>query len=81
MKPIFYTLLICLQFLTGCVLQTVTTWKPIERKEVPAYLERIMSQLSDSCRLLSIENYDGKRLYKIECKNGATELRQYLIKK
>jgi len=67
--------------LNSCSLTTTTTWKPIERKEVPAYIERVMSELSDSCRVLSIESLDGKRIYKIECKNGAKELRNYLIKK
>jgi len=65
----------------GCSLTTTTTWKPIERKEVPAYIERVMTELSDSCRIISIESFDGKRIYKIECKNGAKELRNYLIKK
>lgn len=69
--------------LTGCksVATTTIEWKPIERKEVSPYIEVVMNQLSDSCRLILIENVDGKSYYKLECKKGAKELRNYLIKK
>lgn len=68
-------------FLSGCSLTTKTTWNPIERKEVPAYVERVMNELTDSCRVVSIETYPGHRLYKLECDNGAVNIRSYLIKK
>lgn len=73
----------CLLFwllLTGCGVKLVVT-KEVYRKEIPPYIEIVMGEVADSCRVTAIENLGGEMRYVMLCKSGAKEWKRYVIKK
>jgi len=74
-------LLLLLAFLLhGCKLTTTSVYENIERKEVPPYIENVMTELCDSCRIESVNNLERETVYVIRCKKGAILLRKFILK-
>lgn len=74
------TVALCVWF-QSCKLTTTTTMEPIKRQEVAPYIEQVMAELCDSCRLIQIKGSADGNEYHIKCKKTAVLVNQYLMKR
>lgn len=79
-----YCLLISLavmfaMWLQSCRTTTTTTIEPLQREEIPPYLEQVMREYCDSCRVTERRNEEFEEVFTVRCKKKATKIRAFLI--
>lgn len=67
-------------FLFGFALLAILSCK-VQRTEVSPYIEQVMAELCDSCRLVEIKGTKETLEYKIICKREAKGINKYFIQK